>query len=188
MAAARATSPSLVDMPEDVRLSKRVSYVLRHAPQSVGLELDAGGWVGIDDLAAALGTSRPRLEELVRSSSKQRYALLGDRIRAQQGHSVPVDLGLGATAPPASLWHGTAERSLPSILAAGLCRRSRHAVHLSGDPATARAVGARHGRPVVLRVRAAAMHDDGWVFSVTGNGVWLVHHVPPAYLEVDERD
>ena len=126
--------------------------------------------------------SRARLVDLVHSSTKQRYALLDGRIRAQQGHSVPVDLGLGVVEPPDVLWHGTADRFLADILRSGLERRSRHAVHLSADAETAKAVGGRHGRPVVLRVDAAAMHAGGWAFTVSGNGVWLVDAVPPEYL------
>jgi putative RNA 2'-phosphotransferase len=167
---------------EDVALSKRMAYVLRHDPGSAGLELDAGGWVDLAALVAALDVDLGDVEGVVRSSSKQRYAILDGRIRAQQGHSVPVDLGLGAVEPPGVLWHGTAEHSLASILEIGLERRSRHHVHLSADVATAEVVGRRHGKPVVLRVEAGQMHENGWAFSVSGNGVWLVEAVPPRYL------
>ena len=173
-------------MPEDVRLSKRVAFVLRHAPESVGLRLDPGGWVSAEALADALSVTRAQLEELAASSAEQRYAVADGRIRAQQGHSVEVDLGLEASTPPPVLWHGTAERSLPAVLDQGLSRRGRHAVHLSADPGTAHRVGARHGRPVVLRVDARAMAADGWLFTVSGNGVWLVEHVPPRYLSRED--
>lgn len=159
-----------------------MAFVLRHDPASAGLILDVGGWVDLDLLAGALGVSRGEVEGVVRSSSKQRYALLDGRIRAQQGHSVDVDLGLGATEPPDELWHGTAERNLTSILERGLERRARHHVHLSADVDTARVVGGRHGKPLVLRVAAGVMHRDGWAFRLSGNGVWLVDAVPAAYL------
>lgn len=165
--------------------------MLRHDPDSVGLTLDAAGWVRVDDLLQALRTadvdvSRADLEEVVRTSDKQRFAFDGNgtRIRAQQGHSVPVDLGLEAHDPPAVLWHGTVQRFLGAILAEGLTPRQRHHVHLSPDVATARAVGARRGAPVLLRVDAAAMAADGHVFRRSGNGVWLVDAVPPRHLEV----
>lgn len=173
------------------RLSKRLSLVLRHDPASVGLTLDPAGWVRVDDLLEALRTadvdvSRAALDEVVRTSDKQRFAFdgTGTRIRAQQGHSVPVDLGLDPEDPPAVLWHGTVDRFLGAILAEGLAPRQRHHVHLSPDVATARVVGARRGAPVLLRVDAAAMAADGHVFRCSGNGVWLVDAVPPRYLEV----
>lgn len=175
-------------MGEDVGLSKRMAFVLRHDPGSADLELDTGGWVTLDELAAALGVTAAEIGAVVRESSKQRYAVLAGRIRAQQGHSVAVDLGLGVAVPPHELWHGTAEKSLPGIDDRGLERRSRHHVHLSADVETALQVGGRHGRPVVLRVAAGRMYDDGWAFSVTGNGVWLVDAVPPGYLSRLEPD
>ncbi len=167
-----------------VRRSKRLSYVLRHAPGSVGLTLDAAGWVGVDALLAALGWTRAELERVVATNDKRRFALdeSGTRIRASQGHSVAVDLGYAAQTPPQVLFHGTAERNLPVILAEGLRPGRRHAVHLSPDDVTARRVGARHGRPVVLRVDAEGMARDGAVFTRSANGVWLVDAVPPRYL------
>ena len=173
--------------PRDVvRRSKRLSYVLRHAPDSVGLTLDAAGWVDVDALLAALGWTRAELERVVATNDKRRFALddTGTRIRASQGHSVAVDLGYAAEIPPPVLFHGTAERNLPAIEAEGLRPGRRHAVHLSPDEATARRVGARHGRPVVLRVDAEGMARDGAVFTRSANGVWLVDAVPPARLTV----
>lgn len=134
---------------------------------------------------AALGITRGRLDEVVRESRKQRFAVVDGRIRAQQGHSVPVDLELGTATPPDVLWHGTVERTLTAILAEGLTKQGRHAVHLSPDAETARQVGSRRGRPVVLHVDAAWMVRDGHVFAVSGNGVWLVDAVPPGYLSVE---
>ena len=172
----------------DVALSKRLAYVLRHRPDSVGLRLDEGGWVDLDELVAALRTSRRRVEQIVRSDDKQRYAVVDGRIRAQQGHSVPVDLGLEPVAPPGTLWHGTVEAVVPRVLREGLRKQGRHAVHLSPDRETARRVGARRGRPVLLRIDAAAMHAGGHVFTVSGNGVWLVDHVPPGHLRREEAE
>jgi putative RNA 2'-phosphotransferase len=177
------------DAGDVVRLSKRLSHVLRHAPGSVGLTLDAAGWVAVEDLLAALArhgrrVTRAELDDVVTRDDKQRFAYdpTGTRIRASQGHSVPVDLGYAAAEPPAELFHGTVERFLPAIRAEGLQPGNRHAVHLSPDVDTARRVGARRGRPVVLRVDAAAMVRDGARFTRSANGVWLVDAVPPRYL------
>jgi putative RNA 2'-phosphotransferase len=158
--------------------------VLRHAPGSVGLTLDPAGWVDVADLLAALGCTRAQLEDVVARNDKQRFAFdaTGTRIRASQGHSVPVDLGYGEAEPPPELFHGTVERFLPAILAEGLRPGNRHAVHLSPDVVTARQVGARRGRPLVLAVDAAGMVRDGAVFTRSANGVWLVDAVPPGYL------
>jgi putative RNA 2'-phosphotransferase len=173
--------------PADVvRLSKRLSYVLRHRPDSAGLTLDDAGWVYVDALLHALGLTRAQLEEVVARNDKQRFALdaSGTRIRASQGHSVPVDLGYAPVQPPAELFHGTVARLLDRILTEGLRPGARHAVHLSPDVVTARAVGARRGPPVVLRVDAAAMAAEGTAFSRSGNGVWLVDAVPARHLTV----
>jgi putative RNA 2'-phosphotransferase len=174
---------------DDVKLSKRLSYVLRHDPGSIGLTLGEAGWVPVPDLLSALErdgvvVSRERLESLVARNDKQRFTIdaAQDRIRANQGHSVPVDLGLAAAVPPCRLYHGTAQRNVAAILAEGLLKGSRHAVHLSPDPGTARRVGTRHGSPVVLEVEAAAMHAAGYQFEVSDNGVWLTERVPPEFL------
>ncbi|SOE03787.1 RNA 2'-phosphotransferase [Blastococcus haudaquaticus] len=178
-----------------VRVSKRLSFVLRHQPASIGLTLDEAGWVDVDRLLGALAAhglplSRQDLDDVVAGNDKQRFAYdgSGTRIRASQGHSVAVDLGYAPAAPPAELFHGTVERFLPSILAEGLRPGRRHAVHLSEDRATAHTVGGRRGKPVVLRVDAARLAADGAQFAVSANGVWLVAAVPPAYLELTERE
>ncbi|MFD2093825.1 RNA 2'-phosphotransferase [Blastococcus deserti] len=178
-------------MVDVVRTSKRLSYVLRHHPGCIGIALDAAGWVDVDDLLAALAAhglrlTRTQLDEVVASNDKQRFAFdeSGTRIRASQGHSVAVDLGYETADPPAELFHGTVERFLPAILADGLRPGRRHAVHLSADVGTARTVGGRRGRPVVLRVDAARLAGDGAQFSRSANGVWLVDAVPPGYLAV----
>ncbi|TYP86607.1 RNA 2'-phosphotransferase [Blastococcus xanthinilyticus] len=168
-----------------VRTSKRLSFVLRHRPDSIGLALDVAGWADVHELLAALGLTREQLERVVAANDKRRFELDGDRIRASQGHSVAVDLGYAPEHPPAELFHGTVERFLPAILAEGLRPGRRHAVHLSPDAATARTVGARRGRPVVLRVAAARLAADGGRFTRSANGVWLVDGVPPGYLARD---
>ena len=169
-----------------VRRSKRLSHVLRHAPGSAGLTLDAAGWADVDALLTALGWTRGELERVVATNDKRRFAFdpTGTRIRASQGHSVAVDLGYEAEDPPTVLFHGTAQRNLPAIEAEGLRPGRRHAVHLSPDVGTARRVGARHGRPVVLRVDAAGLAATGAVFTRSANGVWLVEAVPPSCLAV----
>lgn len=171
------------------RISKRLSLHLRHAPDAIGITLDANGWVGVDELLTALDAhgltvTRAQLDEVVAGSDKQRFAFdaTGTRIRANQGHSVPVDLDLPVATPPDVLWHGTVERFLPSIEREGLRPMRRHHVHLSATPQTATAVGERRGPPVLLRVDAAAMAADGHEFRVSVNGVWLTAGVPPEYL------
>lgn len=169
--------------------SKFLSYVLRHAPESIGLRLDANGWADVDALlakAAEVGTAldRATLQEIVATSDKKRFTLSEDgaRIRAAQGHSVAVELGLEPAPPPETLYHGTATRFLGAIRSEGLKPGSRQKVHLSADEVTARAVGQRHGKPVVLRIEAGAMHRDGYAFYRADNGVWLTDLVPPQYL------
>jgi putative RNA 2'-phosphotransferase len=178
-----------------VRASKRLSYVLRHRPGSIGIALDEAGWVDADTLLEALAAhgsalTRGQLEHVVETNDKRRFAFdgTGTRIRASQGHSVPVELGYSPQTPPAQLYHGTGEAALPAILAEGLRPRRRHAVHLSPDPVTARAVGARRGSPVVLRVDAAALAAAGALFTRAANGVWLVDEVPPHFLRAHDGE
>jgi putative RNA 2'-phosphotransferase len=178
-----------------VKTSKMLSKILRHDPGRIGIELDEGGWVPVDTLLAALarkGTrlGRAELDHVVATNNKQRFAYSEDgrRIRASQGHTVEVDLGLPAVTPPAVLYHGTASRTVPLILAEGLRPMSRQDVHLSADRETAVRVGARHGRPVVLRVDAAALAAGGHAFRVSANGVWLTDAVPPGFLAVLAQD
>ncbi|MBB5805103.1 putative RNA 2'-phosphotransferase [Saccharothrix ecbatanensis] len=170
------------EMKQMVRLSKRMSKVLRHAPEEVGLTLDAAGWVDLDDLVRALGVTRARVLEVVEGNDKQRFAIEDDRIRASQGHTVAVSLDLPVAEPPAELYHGTIGRFLPDILRDGLRPMARHDVHLSATVETAVRVGSRRGKPVVLVVDAAAMSADGHEFRVSANGVWLAAAVPPNYL------
>jgi len=174
---------------DDVRLSKFLSLVLRHEPQKIGIRLDKGGWVEVKRLLAAckchgVPLTRERLEHVVVSSDKQRFAFdrFRIRIRANQGHSVPVELGYERKVPPEFLFHGTTEKFLSSIRLEGLRKGKRHHVHLSSDEATARKVGERRGRPVVLTVRAGDMYRVGHQFFFSANGVWLVESVPPIFL------
>ncbi|MFF5758994.1 RNA 2'-phosphotransferase [Streptomyces longwoodensis] len=176
-----------MDDRRTVKVSKYLSKHLRHQPGRIGLVLDEGGWVEIDTLIAAAAAygfpfTREELDHVVAANDKQRFAVDGTRIRASQGHSVDVDLGLPPATPPPYLYHGTVARFLDAIRAEGLRPMNRHDVHLSADRETATRVGARRGRPVVLAVDAGAMHRDGHVFQVSANGVWLTRAVPPQYL------
>jgi putative RNA 2'-phosphotransferase len=178
-----------VDERRVVKISKYLARHLRHRPERIGLALDDEGWAEVGELLAAcarhgFALTRAELDHVVSVNDKQRYAFdaSGLRIRASQGHTVPVDLRLPAVAPPEILFHGTVERSLAAIRLEGLRPMDRHDVHLSRDAETARRVGARRGRPVVLTVDAAAMAVDGFEFRVSANGVWLVSGVPPRYL------
>ncbi|HEX8235297.1 MAG TPA: RNA 2'-phosphotransferase [Abditibacteriaceae bacterium] len=180
-----------MDEKRIVKISKYLSKHLRHAPQAIGLQLQPGGWVAVDELLRACARhnfliTRAQLEEVVAKNNKQRFAFdeTSTRIRANQGHSVAVDLQLAAATPPAVLYHGTAQHNVEIILRDGLQKMRRHHVHLSSDTQTAHRVGARHGRPVVLQVDAQAMHNDGFSFWCSENGVWLVNSVPPQYLRV----
>jgi putative RNA 2'-phosphotransferase len=172
-----------------VRISKFLSLVLRHKPETIGLSLDRGGWARVDELIAAANRAgmpldQASLQQVVEQNDKQRFAFSDDgrRIRASQGHSLPVDLGLEPLAPPQVLYHGTATRFLNSIQRQGLVPRGRTHVHLSPDEPTAVRVGQRHGKPVVLRVQARRMHQDGFRFYLSANGVWLTQKVPVEYL------
>ncbi|MEU6746036.1 RNA 2'-phosphotransferase [Actinomadura nitritigenes] len=176
-----------MDARRTVKISKYLAKHLRHRPERIGLTLDAGGWASVPDLLDAAARhgfpfTRAELEHVVAVNDKRRYALDGDRIRAVQGHSIDVDLGLPAVPPPELLYHGTTEAAAPAIRREGLRRMDRHAVHLSPDTETARRVGARRGRPVVLVVEAGRMAADGHEFRVSANGVWLADAVPPEYL------
>lgn len=175
---------------EQVKLSRRLSLVLRHRPETAGLTLDAKGWVPVADLLAALRISRADLDVVVANNDKSRFAVAAgadgvERIRANQGHSrrVNVDLDLPAARPPAVLFHGTPRVNLGPILREGLRPRSRQHVHLSADVATALVVGRRRTREVVVfEVEAAAMAEAGHVFHRSENGVWLTAAVPPGFL------
>jgi putative RNA 2'-phosphotransferase len=170
-------------------ISKYLSLVLRHNPAAAGVTLDAEGWVGVEELLAGAARhgwsfTREELEDVVRTNDKQRFSFSPDaqRIRANQGHSLPVELGLSAETPPEVLYHGTVERFLSSIMEKGLDKGSRQHVHLSIDVATATRVGGRRGEPVILKIAAASMHAVGFRFFCSANGVWLTERVPPEYI------
>ena len=169
--------------------SKFISLILRHKPETIGITLDDHGWADTKELIEGVNKTHPLtmeiLEEIVRTDEKQRYSFNEDktRIRANQGHSIPIDADLTETEPPEVLHHGTSEKSVSSIEQQGLKPMSRLYVHLSKDAETARTVGARHGRPVVYLVLAGEMHRDGYPFFLSANGVWLTREVPVRYLQ-----
>jgi putative RNA 2'-phosphotransferase len=173
------------------RTSKFLSLVLRHDPARIGIALDSAGWTDVAALLAKAGAhgvliTRPMLEEIVASSDKQRFALSADgtRIRANQGHSVSVELGLAPLPPPPRLYHGTVTAALSGIRVEGLTKRARHHVHLSAERDTATKVGSRRGAPVVLTIRADEMSAAGYKFYCSENGVWLTDQVPPEYIDL----
>ena len=170
-------------------ISKFMSLILRHNPGRVGIELDESGWVDVDILIVAMNRSgkqvdRKLLEEVVETNDKKRFAFSDDglKIRANQGHSLEVDLKLEAQAPPEILYHGTATKNVASIRENGLEKRNRQHVHLSADKVTATKVGQRHGKVVILIVRARAMAEAGYEFYLSKNGVWLTDQVPGEYI------
>jgi putative RNA 2'-phosphotransferase len=172
-----------------VKVSKFLSLVLRHQPERIGITLDDAGWVEVSQLLNAcnengVAISRPSLEEVVRTNDKKRFAFSEDglKIRASQGHSIEVELAYTPVTPPEILYHGTATRFLDSIKDQGLLKRERHHVHLSGDEETAVKVGSRHGEPLVLIIESERMHNDGFHFYKSENGVWLTNHVPAQYI------
>ncbi|WP_299485397.1 RNA 2'-phosphotransferase [Acaryochloris sp. IP29b_bin.137] len=176
-------------------VSKFLSYVLRHRPDAIDLKLDSGGWANISELLqCAANHDHVLTEEIIRAvvvqNDKQRFRLSddGQLIRANQGHSIPVDLDLQALNPPCPLFHGTAKRFLESIMARGLLPSGRQYVHLSTAYETAIAVGKRHGHPIILEIKAQQMHQDGFLFYRSENGVWLTEYVPANYLVEINKD
>ncbi|ALN79747.1 RNA 2'-phosphotransferase [Lysobacter antibioticus] len=172
------------------KTSKFLSLVLRHEPEAIGLSLDDNGWADIDELirlanADGKPVTRALIDEVVRDNDKQRFAISADgtRIRANQGHSIEVDLALTALEPPAVLYHGTATRFAKSIRNIGLVKQSRQHVHLSSDPDTATKVGSRHGKALVLSIRAGDMHARGLSFFQSENGIWLTDAVAPEFID-----
>ena len=168
--------------------SKYISLILRHKPEVIGITLDEHGWADTNQLIEGVNRTHPLtmeiLEEIVRTDEKQRYLFNEDKtkIRASQGHSVPVDVELSRLEPPEVLYHGTGEKSMAAIEREGLKPMSRLYVHLSKDTETARNVGARHGKPVIFLVMAGQMHRDGYPFFLSANGVWLTKEGPVQYL------
>ncbi len=169
--------------------SRYLSYVLRHAPEEIGLSLDAQGWAPIDELIRQLRRhgrrlDREKLVEIVATNDKKRFTISRDgrRVRAAQGHSIEIDLGLPVSEPPEYLYHGTSRDNLDSIFTDGLHAGRRRKVHLSTDPETAVSVGTRQGKPVVLRIECGRMHHSGFAFWQADNGVWLTDQVPSKYI------
>lgn len=174
---------------EKTSISKFLSLVLRHRPEAAGIALDEGGWTNVDTLlqgchAHGKRFTREQLDEVVATNPKQRFAFSedGSRIRANQGHSLEVELGYETAEPPDELFHGTVKQFLQSIRENGLVPMNRHHVHLSADESTARTVGSRRGKPIILRVAARQMRSAGHIFYCTPNGVWLTSQVPPQFL------
>ena len=182
--------PSQNSSGDHKRLSKFLSFILRHHPESIGIQLDAQGWVDIDELLQAAREdgqpfTRDLLEAVVRDNDKQRFSISNDgcRIRANQGHSLrSVELELEPRCPPDELYHGTVPRFLESIREQGLLKGARNSVHLSADRTTAISVGSRRGKPVVLEIAALAMAEQGYEFFLSENGVWLTETVPPDFI------
>ncbi|MEI3788710.1 MULTISPECIES: RNA 2'-phosphotransferase [unclassified Chryseobacterium] len=174
---------------QNKRISKFLSLILRHQPETIQLTLDENGWVDVDELITKSAKGRmhfsfEELEEVVETNNKKRFAFNEDktRIRASQGHSIDIDLALKPAQPPDFLYHGTAETNISSILAKGIDKRSRQHVHLSSDKETAAKVGMRHGKPVILTIRTNTMHEDGIPFYLSANGVWLTDFVDAKYI------
>ena len=175
----------------NTKLSKFLSLVLRHKPERIGIELEENGWVDVETLLQQMNTAGKAIDlemlnTIVENDSKGRYSFNTERtkIRANQGHSIDIDLGYAPVAPPPILYHGTASRFVDSILQTGLKKQNRHHVHLSAEQKTAIIVGKRHGKPVIFEVLAEAMHKAGFEFFVSENGVWLTDHVPVQYLRL----
>ncbi len=168
--------------------SRFIALILRHKPEEIGITLDEHGWANVQELIAGVSRTHPltieQLDEIVATDEKQRYSFNEDKslIRANQGHSVPVDVELPEAVPPGVLYHGTGEKYVASILQQGLIPKSRLYVHLSTDRETAVKVGSRHGRPVVFTVDSNRMHQAGFKFFLSLNGVWLTKEVPVSYL------
>ncbi len=173
--------------------SKFISLILRHKPEAIGITLDEHGWADVGELIEGISKTRPfsmeDLERIVAEDEKQRYSFNADKtlIRANQGHSVPVDVELEIKSPPDILWHGTGEKYVHSIMDQGLIPKSRLYVHLSSDYNTAVKVGSRHGKPVVFVVETGQMENDGYEFYLSANGIWLTKSVPAEYLRRSEK-
>ncbi|QMU26918.1 RNA 2'-phosphotransferase [Adhaeribacter radiodurans] len=176
---------------EITRISKFLSLVLRHQPEKINITLDENGWTSVATLLQQANKNNIKLspailDYVVANNNKKRFTFNADKtkIRANQGHSIEVELGYIPQVPPAVLYHGTSEGALNSVLATGLQKQNRHHVHLSTDVVTARNVGQRHGKPVVLRIDAQAMTQNGYLFYLSENQVWLTDQVPTEYLHV----
>ncbi len=172
-----------------IQTSRFISLILRHKPETIGISLDEHGWANVADLLDGISKTQyidmAMLEKIVATDNKQRYSFNEDKtlIRANQGHSIPVDVELPEKKPPIILYHGTGEKYVYSIDEQGLISKSRLYVHLSGDEETAKTVGSRHGKTVVYEIYAREMYNDGYVFYQSVNGVWLTKSVPAKYMK-----
>ena len=177
---------------DEKKISKYISLILRHKPEAIGIKLDEHGWANVDELIAGISKIDPidmgLLEKIVKEDEKNRYSFNADKtlIRANQGHSIAVDVELEEKIPPDILWHGTGEKYRFSIESIGLIPKSRLYVHLSADLETVKKVGVRHGKLVVYRIDAKKMNADGFHFFLSVNGVWLTKEVPIKYLVEEE--
>lgn len=184
----------MISEKQQTHISKFLSLVLRHKPETIGIQLDQNGWIDIDELIAksnkyGMQINRETLNHIVATNSKKRFAFNDKltKIRASQGHSVEIELGYKNQKPPEILFHGTSEKSVQSILDKGLEKRNRQHVHLSSDIETAIMVGQRHGKPIVFMVLAERMYNDKFEFYFSENGVWLTENVPTKYLKVKDE-
>jgi len=179
---------------KSVNLSRFLSMILRHKPQVIGIKLDKNGWCSVDELLAKMNTfgkniTREELNKIVATDNKQRYSFSEDKksIRANQGHSLYVELDLKEFVPPSILYHGTVERFIGNIKDKGLLKMSRQYVHLSEDLITAEKVGNRRGKAIILHIEAGKMHKDGFKFYLSENGVWLTDYVPREYIVIEKE-
>jgi putative RNA 2'-phosphotransferase len=182
-----------MDEKKKKKISKFLSLILRHEPEVVGLKLEENGWISVAKLIKACADygkpfSLAELREVVETNDKKRFAFNDDetKIRANQGHSVEVEIEFEEKMPPEILYHGTAEKNVGVIFAEGLKKMSRQYVHLSADAETAREVGGRHGKPVIFKLKIAEMLTENFKFYVSANGVWLTESVPSRFLEISE--
>ena len=180
-----------MDEKRKTKISKFLSLILRHKPETIDLDLDENGWADVKKLlekSAQNGNpfTREELETVVETNDKKRFTFddRREKIRASQGHSIEVEIGFEEKTPPKTLYHGTAEKNVGAIFAVGLTKMSRHHVHLSTEIETARAVGTRYGKPVIFQIDAEKMLAENFKFYVSANGVWLVERVPPKFLEI----
>lgn len=181
----------MLSKEETTKVSKTLSYVLRHNPSSIDLQLDENGWAPVNELLLKLKLNGrvidfDMLKWVVDTNNKKRFNFNNDysMIRASQGHSIEIDLNYAVAEPPAILYHGTTGKSLPAILLQGLRKMNRHHVHLSSNEQTALNVGKRHGKPVVLTIKAGEIHAVGYAFFESDNNVWLTETVPPSYIDI----
>ncbi|GFP76508.1 RNA 2'-phosphotransferase [Clostridium fungisolvens] len=180
---------------EDIELGKFISLILRHSPETIGITLDENGWAKVEDLIEGINRARKRidfdtLERIVKENNKQRYSFNDDRtkIRANQGHSIEVDVELAESIPPKHLYHGTSKRFIDSIMDLGIQKQSRQYVHLSMDFDTALSVGKRHGKPIVLKIDSIRMFNNGHKFYLSKNKVWLTDSVPVEYIVIQSNN